>query len=718
MPPREPRQRKPRANAAKPRAVALPVLNGGSAGAPRTAIRPSRNARKRALVLIGVHVVIVIHVLLWLRFGRTLSPVEPSESMYTLETGVINAGFVFFILAILSTLIFGRFFCGWACHVVALQDLCAWLLKKIGIRPRPFRSRLLVFVPLFFALYMFVWPTVRRDVVAPLLENHWPAARPYLGHVQPFPGFSDGLITEDFWATFPGPLIAIPFLFICGFVCVYFLGAKGFCTYGCPYGGFFAPADKIAPGRIVVDHDKCEGCGHCTAVCTSNVRVHEEIRDYGMVVDPGCMKCMDCVSVCPNDALAFTFAAPPIAKSTKRGRARDDAPATKPARKPGATRTYDLTWPEEIAITVVFALAFLATRGAYDAIPMLMAIGVAACVAFMAWKSWRLAFDANVRMHNFQLRLKGALRPAAYAFIPLALLTFAFTAQAGATRALLLRAGAHERHVNVPISVALSPERAAIPPDDLDAARRAERLHRLASSWRDGGVGLGSTPSRAADHAYLLAVLGDFAGAERALRILVERSDLSEPAARHIATLMAAQGRPAEALDFIVGAIDEHPEFHALRADAVASLAQSGRVAEAAAILDRAVQRRPNDGAILAQRAAFRITNDDAEAGMADIRRAIELAPDDAAVRQQYAAALAATGELDAAIEQMRIALDLDTLDHIPALRIAQMLVAAGRTREAAPYLDIAEERRRKQAERQPAHQHTPPSATTVTRDE
>ena len=22
---------------------------------------------------------------------------------------------------------------------------------------------------------------------------------------------------------------------------------------------------------------------------------------YGMVVDPGCMKCMDCVSVCPND---------------------------------------------------------------------------------------------------------------------------------------------------------------------------------------------------------------------------------------------------------------------------------------------------------------------------------------------------------------------------------------------------------------------------------
>ena len=71
----------------------------------------------------------------------------------------------------------------------------------------------------------------------------------------------------------------MPFLLICGFVIVYFLGAKGFCTYACPYAGFFAPADTVSPGRIVVDHDKCEGCGHCTAVCTSNVRVHEEIRD-------------------------------------------------------------------------------------------------------------------------------------------------------------------------------------------------------------------------------------------------------------------------------------------------------------------------------------------------------------------------------------------------------------------------------------------------------
>src|SRR5207244_4171 len=87
------------------------------------------------------------------------------------------------------------------------------------------------------------------------------------------------------------------------FMTVYFLGNKGFCTYACPYGGVFGLVDKVAPGRIRVT-DACEECGHCTAVCTSNVIVHAEVKKYGMVVDPGCMKCMDCVSVCPNDAHA------------------------------------------------------------------------------------------------------------------------------------------------------------------------------------------------------------------------------------------------------------------------------------------------------------------------------------------------------------------------------------------------------------------------------
>ena len=261
--------------------VTLPVAGTGKL----SAVRKSTNGRKRALVLIALHLVIAAHVTHYLVAGRTLSPVEPSEAMYTLELGELNAGFVFLIVALLVTLVFGRFICGWGCHLVALQDLCAWMMKKLGVRPRPFRSRLLVFVPLGVALYMFAWPTVRRVLIAPPGET--------------FPGLSNHIMTDTFWQTFPGPVFTVLTLAACGFAAVYFLGAKGFCTYGCPYGALFGFIDTLSPGSIVVS-DACEQCGHCTATCTSNVLVHEEVRLYGQVVDPGCMKCMDCVSVCPK----------------------------------------------------------------------------------------------------------------------------------------------------------------------------------------------------------------------------------------------------------------------------------------------------------------------------------------------------------------------------------------------------------------------------------
>jgi polyferredoxin len=110
-------------------------------------IRRSRSAKWRAGVLIAIHLVIAAHIAHWLVAGRTVTPVEPSEAMAFSKAGVVNAGLIFFAATILLTAVLGRWFCGWACHLVALQDLCRWLLEKVGIRPRPLRSRVLAWVP-------------------------------------------------------------------------------------------------------------------------------------------------------------------------------------------------------------------------------------------------------------------------------------------------------------------------------------------------------------------------------------------------------------------------------------------------------------------------------------------------------------------------------------------------------------------------------------------
>ena len=85
--------------------------------------RASKVSRIRAWALIGVHLVVALHLAHWFATGRTLSLIEPSEAMQFSKRSVINAGLVFFGAVILSTLLLGRFFCGWACHLVALQDL-------------------------------------------------------------------------------------------------------------------------------------------------------------------------------------------------------------------------------------------------------------------------------------------------------------------------------------------------------------------------------------------------------------------------------------------------------------------------------------------------------------------------------------------------------------------------------------------------------------------
>ena len=144
----------------KQRSIQLPVFKNSPV--QESGIRKSKTSRWRAAALIILNLLMIAHFIQWWIMGTTISPIEPSETMYTLQRGAINAGFIFFSLAILATLIFGRFVCGWGCHILALQDFCAWMLKKIGLTPKPFRSRLLVYVPLIAALYMFVWPTVFR----------------------------------------------------------------------------------------------------------------------------------------------------------------------------------------------------------------------------------------------------------------------------------------------------------------------------------------------------------------------------------------------------------------------------------------------------------------------------------------------------------------------------------------------------------------------------
>lgn len=341
-------------------------------------------SRWRAGTLTLVYLLVAAHIAHWKIAGKTLAPLELNEVMYTLELGIVTAGFIFMAVAALSVAIFGRFFCSWGCHILALEDLCAWLLKKLGIRPKPIRSRVLLFVPPAAMFYMFLWPQVSRIIAG--------RALPKLHVLSDGEGWAS-YMTTDFWRNLPGPWIIGLTFAICGFAIVYFLGSRGFCTYACPYGAAFAYLDRLAPGRIKLKGD-CVQCATCTAVCQSHVRVHEELAAFGKVVNPACMKDLDCVAACPQGALGYGFTKPAILRSWATPRPRIK---------------YDFALGEDFLMAAVFLATLLIFRGLYGTVPFLMTLALGGILAYLAVLCVRVATHEQVRLNNFHLKRSGQL---------------------------------------------------------------------------------------------------------------------------------------------------------------------------------------------------------------------------------------------------------------------------------------------------------------------
>ena len=528
----------------------------------RTGIRKSKTSRWRAAALILLNLLMIGHIIQWRLMSRTISPIEPSETMYTLQNGFVNAGFIFFSLAILATLIFGRFVCGWVCHILALQDFCGWLLKKIGLHPKPFRSRLLVYVPLGAALYMFVWPVAYR--------LFWkPGAGPII------PKFTNHLVTTNFWATFPSVAVAIPFLFICGFVTVYFLGQKGFCTYACPYGGFFGLADKFSLGKIRVT-PACNQCGHCTATCTSNVLVHAEVKQYGMVVDPGCMKCMDCVSVCPNDALYFGFGKPALL-----------APKSNVIK-----RHYSLTWPEEIVGALLFLGSFLAVRGVYALVPFLMALGCAAVTTFLTLKTWRLLRARELSFYRFNLKSLGKIHKTGWMFVVFACAWIGLNAHCGLVRYHEFLGNIAFNKVHLPdelVLAQLDPARWLSPADRQNIFEGKERY--VAASR----TGLFVNNEALQKLAWFEYLLGDAAQSVQTLHAAAahQKDESKALSLYYRGAILNRLRRYEEARASLDEALAERDDLILARQEKGESLWQLGHRGEAVSVWTDAVQRNP-----------------------------------------------------------------------------------------------------------------------------
>ena len=243
----------------------------------------------RIFSLLLIHVLILLHVV---GFGQDyIGSIDFQEFFHSfLKIGKINAGVIMVFLALFSTLLFGRFFCGWACHFGAVQELSWLILQKLNITPKTINSRLVVIFPLFILLHFYLIPNLNYAY-----SNPWK--------------MSVELNQPDIWEFLPGFFIGILTFIIDGFLIVYFMGRKGFCRFICPWGAFLKLPSALAVYKIR-NNSGCINSGNCTKNCPIGIDVNYEINTYDKVVNTNCTNCMICTEGCPTSALKFSYENP------------------------------------------------------------------------------------------------------------------------------------------------------------------------------------------------------------------------------------------------------------------------------------------------------------------------------------------------------------------------------------------------------------------------
>ena len=86
-------------------------------------------------------------------------------------------------------------------------------------------------------------------------------------------------------------------------------GGRAYCNLLCPVGALDAIAGRLGMKfgkRVVVDVDKCNGCGVCDGICPTWAI---EVGETATIDQLSCMPCRVCETTCPEGAIRYEKAA-------------------------------------------------------------------------------------------------------------------------------------------------------------------------------------------------------------------------------------------------------------------------------------------------------------------------------------------------------------------------------------------------------------------------
>lgn len=278
---------------------------------------------RRILSLIGVHLYILVHFLLWYVFGAKIWGKTAMMGVPSLMAGHLNIAAIMVIVIIFSVLLYGRAFCGWACHLRGAIEFSDWVMRKLKISGyQKIQENNILFNTSFRWVFRgIVFLILLLPVIAYWIRREYDF---YFNLQSPTP-LTDLPGNNNLLFATNAPInmqlatngltmldIIIPFtagifiIFVMTFVFNYFYGQGAFCRIMCPYAVLLTPFMNLSPWQKKITRiSNCTGCRACSKNCPQGIDVSREIYHYnGKVINRECIKCHYCIDACSYQTLA------------------------------------------------------------------------------------------------------------------------------------------------------------------------------------------------------------------------------------------------------------------------------------------------------------------------------------------------------------------------------------------------------------------------------